>query len=136
MPPPTIDPCAEAKANSDEALEDFRDAWEDLDQAQEALDDAESFWDDNTWGSTAAVAGVAIVCSTNPIGWTACGLGAFVGGVSYVGSEIDRQGDIEAAENALARARRDYAKANRRFQKAMRKEAHCRLHHKVTGQPA
>lgn len=137
MPPPTrIDPCANERALSDDAIDDFRDASNDREEAQDDLEDAKSFFDESTWANVGAAGGVALACATTPVGWVTCGIGIVLGGATFVGSEVDRAGDIEAAEKALARAERDYWKANDRFQRAMRAEMHCRLHNQLTGQPA
>lgn len=134
--PATIDPCAAQKDVSDDAIHDFSDAADDHDSAREDLDDAKSFRDESTWANLGASVGVAAACASNPVGWVVCGVGILAGGASVISSEVDRAGDIEAAEKALARAERDYWKANKAFQKAMRAETHCRLHNQLTGQPA
>lgn len=126
------DPCAAERERSDETLEDFRDAGDDRAQAQDDLEDAMSPMDESTWANVGAVIGVGIACGTTPIGWVSCGLGLVAGGAAIYGSEVDRAGDIEAAQNALARAERDYWKANSRWQKAMRAEMHCRLHNQAS----
>jgi hypothetical protein len=129
MPPvPTVDPCRELVENSNEALEDFEDASDDLHSAQEDLEDEESIFDESNWASGGAIVGIGLACASTPIGWAICGGGMLVGGAAIVGSEMDREGDIEAAQKALNRAQREYDKANRRFQRAMRAEVHCKLH--------
>jgi hypothetical protein len=125
MPP---DPCAAERQHSDEALEDFRDADDDRKEAREALEEEMSAFDESTWGSAGAIVGIGIACGTNPIGWVACGLGLVAGGAAIYESETDRRGEIEAAQRDLARAERDFWKANSRWQKAMQAEMHCRLH--------
>jgi hypothetical protein len=133
---PDIDPCKDEKEESDESLEDFRHASEDRDQAREDLEDAESLFDGSTWASGGAIIGIGLACVSNPFSWVICGLGMGAGGAALFGSETDRADDIKDAKNALQRAERDYWKANARFQRAMRKEMHCRHHNQLTGQPA
>ncbi len=134
--PPNIDPCAEFKDERDEALQDLDDAGDDLASASEDLDDAESFWDESTWANAGTAIGIAAACSIPPVGWVACSV-AWLAGTAAVGSsEVDRQGDIEAAEKALARANRDYWKAHQSLAKALSAEAHCRLHNQLVGVPA
>lgn len=134
--PDTIDPCKDQREESDEALEDFRDAIEDRNQAREALEGEEGFFDGSNVATGAAGAGALLVCVSSPFGWLVCGTALLTGGVAMYGSESERLDDIESAREALEDAERDYWKANRRWQKAMRKEMHCRHHNKLTGQPA
>lgn len=134
--PDTIDPCKDQREESDEALDDFRDAIEDRDQAREDLEDEEGFFDGSNVATGAAGAGALIACVSNPIGWAVCGTALLTGGVAMYASESERLDDIESAREALEDAERDYLKANRRWQKAMRKEMHCRHHNQLTGQPA
>lgn len=134
--PDTIDPCKEQREESDEALDDFRDAGEDRRAARETLDDEESVFDGSNIATGAAGAGAVIACVSTPFGWLACGTALLIGGVSVYASESERLDDIEAAREALEDAERDYWKANRRWQKAMRREMHCRHHNQLTGQPA
>ena len=131
---PDVDPCKDEREESDEALEDFRDADEDLDEAREKLEDEESIFDESNWASAGAIVGIGLACVSNPIGWIVCGGGMAAGGLAVVGSEMDRRGDIEDAQAALQNAERDYWKANRRWQRAMRKEMHCRHHSGLAGQ--
>lgn len=125
------DPCADARERADEALREFADAIDDRDEAEDELDDAESFFHESTWANLVTSVGVATACASNPIGWSVCGLGMLVGAASVTSSEVGRAGDIEAAEKALRRAERELRQANDRFQRAMREEAHCRLHNQL-----
>ena len=134
--PPNIDPCAEFKDARDEALDDLTDAGDDLASASEDLEDAESFWDESTWANVGTAVGIAAACATNPIGWVACGIAWVAGTAAVTSSEVDRQGDIEAAQKDLARANRDYWKAHQALAKALGAEAHCRLHNQLVGVPA
>jgi hypothetical protein len=134
--PPNIDPCADFKEARDEALEDMQDALDDLVSASEDLEDAESFWDESTWQNVGTAAAIAVACASNPIGWVACGTGWIIGTAAVVASEVDRSGDIEAAEKALAKANRDFWKEHNDYLKALSEEAHCRLHNQLTGVPA
>lgn len=134
--PDTIDPCREQREESDEAIEDFRDASEDREQARQALEDEEGIMDGSNIATGAAGAGAVIACLSSPFGWAVCGSALLIGGVTVYTSESERLDDIESAREALEDAERDYWKANRRFQKAMRKEMHCRNHNKLIGQPA
>lgn len=51
-----------------------------------------------------------------------CGITWLGGTAAVVASEVDRAGDIEPAEKALARTERYYWKANSRWQHAMHEE--------------
>jgi hypothetical protein len=134
--PPNIDPCADFKEARDEALEDLNDAAADLVSASEDLEDAESFWDESTWANAGTAVGIAAACATNPIGWVVCGTAWIAGTAAVVASEVDRSGDIEAAEKALARATRDFWKEHNDYLKTLSAEVHCRLHNQLTGVPA
>lgn len=134
--PPNIDPCADLKEARDEALQDLEDAGDDLVSASEDLEDAESFFDESTWANVGTAVAIAAACATNPISLAACGVAWIAGGAAVVGSEVDRAGDIEAAEKALARANREFWKAHHEFLKSLSAEIHCRLHNQLVGVPA
>ena len=96
----------------EDALNTMQKAYEALETAREAYDDAGGALDDSTFWDIVGVVGVVAACVIpEPSSKALCVTGIIGGGATVTASELDRQDEINAAEQAVQAAEVQYEMA-------------------------